>query len=436
VISTPALKFTEWNYLKRLNLNHMLLLAQEHAIVVPDSITHRRDLLTILARSFSLSHQLIAKGTLDVSPDGFGYLRFSENSYMHHSDDIYVSSEWIKRYGLRTGDEICGTISAPRGYERYWALNKITHIQGILAHPSFKKRPDFDDLTPVFPSKKINMEVVGPLVTPNGQNGYHDYTLRIIDILAPLGMGQRALVVAPPRTGKTILLKNIAHGIASNHPNIHLMVLLIDERPEEVTDMIRSVRGEVLSSTFDESASRHIRIAEFAIEKAKRWVESGQDVVILLDSITRLGRAYNTDMPSSGKILTGGIDANALQRPKRLFGAARAMEEGGSLTIIATALVDTGSKMDEVIFEEFKGTGNGEIVLERKCAEQRIFPALNLLKTGTRNEELLIVPEFMSKIWVLRRLLSPMTPQEAIEFLINKMKLTADNRSFFALMNR
>ena len=365
-------------------------------------------------------------GVLEVLQDGFGFLRSPEANYLAGPDDIYVSPTQIRKFGLRTGDTVEGEIRSPRDGERYFALLKISTIN-FQDPESARHKVHFDNLTPLYPESRFVIELADPTVK--------DRSGRVIDIVAPLGKGQRGLIVAPPRTGKTVLLQNIANAIESNHPDCYLMVLLIDERPEEVTDMQRTVNGEVISSTFDEPATRHVQVAEMVIEKAKRLVEHGRDVVILLDSITRLGRAYNTVVPSSGKVLTGGVDANALQRPKRFFGAARNIEHGGSLTIIATALIDTGSRMDEVIFEEFKGTGNSEIVLDRKVADKRVFPAIDILKSGTRKEELLVDKSQLQKMYVLRRILNPMGAQDAIEFLLEKLRQTKTNDEFFDSMN-
>ena len=365
-------------------------------------------------------------GTLEVLQDGFGFLRAPESNYLPGPDDIYVSPSQIRRFGLRTGDTVEGEIRAPRDNERYFALLKVSSINFEEPEKS-RHKVHFDNLTPLYPDERFNMEIQDP--TKKDRSG------RVIDIVSPLGKGQRALIVAPPRTGKTVLMQNVAHAIETNHPECYLMVLLIDERPEEVTDMQRTVKGEVVASTFDEPATRHVQVAEMVIEKAKRLVEHKRDVVILLDSITRLGRAYNTVVPSSGKVLTGGVDANALQRPKRFFGAARNIEEGGSLTIISTALIDTGSRMDEVIFEEFKGTGNSEIILDRKVADKRVFPAIDILKSGTRKEELLVPKQDLQKTYVLRRILNPMGTQDAIEFLLSKLKETKNNAEFYDSMN-
>lgn len=366
-------------------------------------------------------------GVLEVLQDGFGFLRSPEENYLPGPDDIYVSPSQVRRFGLRTGDIVEGEIRAPKDNERYFALLRVGAINGE-APDKIRHRINFDNLTPLYPSHRIKLELDDP--TADGK------TQRIIELVSPIGFGQRALIVAPPRTGKTVMLQDVAYSIAANHPEAYLMVLLIDERPEEVTDMARSVRGEVISSTFDEPASRHVQVAEMVMEKAKRLVEHKRDVVILLDSITRLARAYNTVVPSSGKVLTGGVDANALQRPKRFFGAARNIEQGGSLTIIATALVETGSRMDEVIFEEFKGTGNSEVILDRKLADKRVFPSIDIQRSGTRKEELLVDQDVLSKMWVLRRILNPMGTVEAVEFLQDKMKHTKSNDEFFQSMNQ
>jgi len=390
----------------------------------------RQDIIYHILKNFSDQNPenvIIGEGVLEVLEDGFGFLRAPETNYFPGSDDIYVSPSQIKRFALRTGDTVKGQIRAPKKGERYFALLRVNEVN-LDTPEKIRNRVFFDDLTPLYPQKKINLEV--DKTTNNS-----DISTRIIDMMAPLGKGQRALIVAPPRTGKTSLMQNIAHAITSNNPEIILLVLLIDERPEEVTDMIRSVNGEVVSSTFDEPASRHVQLAEMVIEKARRLVEAKKDVVILLDSITRLARAYNTVIPSSGKVLTGGVDSNALQKPKRFFGAARNIEEGGSLTIIATALIDTGSRMDEVIFEEFKGTGNCEIVLDRKISDKRIFPAIDITKSGTRKEELLTDRATLSKIWMLRRIVNPMNPVEAIEFLLEKIQNSKTNEDFFRSMN-
>jgi transcription termination factor Rho len=365
-------------------------------------------------------------GVIEILSDGFGFLRSPQSNYLPGPDDIYVSPQQIRKFGLRTGDTVDGQIRAPKDGERYFALVKVNEIN--FEDPErVRHKVHFDNLTPLYPTERLKMEIDDPTLK--------DKTGRIIDIVAPIGKGQRSLIVAQPRTGKTVILQNIAKAIEANHPEVFLIVLLIDERPEEVTDMQRTVKGEVVSSTFDEPATRHVAVAEMVIEKAKRLAEHGKDVVILLDSVTRLGRAYNTVVPSSGKVLTGGVDANALQRPKRFFGAARNLEEGGSLTIIATALIDTGSRMDEVIFEEFKGTGNSELQLDRKVADRRIFPAIDVLKSGTRKDELITPKEHLQKMYVLRRILSPMGTQDAIEFLLDKLKGSKNNDDFFQSMN-
>ena len=370
--------------------------------------------------------EISGSGVMEVLQDGFGFLRSPEANYLAGPDDIYVSPTMIRKYGVRTGDTVDGPVRAPREGERYFAMTKVD--KSNFENPdNVRHKVHFDNLTPLYPDERLSMEMLDPTLK--------DRSGRIIDIVSPLGKGQRCLIVAPPRVGKTMMLQNIAKSIAANHPECYLIVLLIDERPEEVTDMQRTVKGEVISSTFDEPATRHVAVAEMVIEKAKRLVEHKRDVIILLDSITRLGRAYNTVVPSSGKVLTGGVDANALQRPKRFFGAARNIEEGGSLTIIATALIDTGSRMDEVIFEEFKGTGNSEIVLDRKVADKRVFPAMDILKSGTRKEELLVPKDQLQKTYVLRRILNPMGAQDAIEFLIDKLRQSKNNADFFQSMN-
>jgi len=392
------------------------------------STMRRQDLMfAILKEVAEDGEEILGIGTIEVLQDGFGFLRSPEANYLAGPDDIYVSPNQVRKWGLRTGDTVEGEIRAPKDGERYFALTKLTSVN-FDDPDAVRHRTNFDNLTPLYPDERLNLDTSDPTVK--------DKSARVIDLIAPQGKGQRALIVAPPRTGKTVLLQNIAKAITDNHPEVFLLVLLVDERPEEVTDMQRSVKGEVISSTFDEPASRHVQVAEMVIEKAKRLVEHKKDVVILLDSITRLGRAYNTVVPSSGKVLTGGVDANALQRPKRFFGAARNIEEGGSLSIIATALIDTGSRMDEVIFEEFKGTGNSEIVLDRKVADKRIFPALDVGKSGTRKEELLVGKDQLSKMWVLRRILMQMGTIDAMEFLLDKMKDSKTNEDFFATMNQ
>lgn len=403
------------------------LLTQAEDLGIDDASSMRvQDLMfAILKKVASEDNIIYGDGVIEVLQDGFGFLRSAESNYLAGPDDIYVSPSQVKKFGLRTGDTVEGEIRAPRDNERYFALTKINSINFEDPEKS-KLRVNFDNLTPLYPTKKLDFDVI---------NGEKDYTTRVIDLIAPQGKGQRGLIVAPPRTGKTVMLQNIAHAISTNHPEAYLMVLLIDERPEEVTDMTRSVKGEVISSTFDEPASRHVQVAEMVIEKAKRLVETKKDVIILLDSITRLGRAYNTVIPSSGKVLTGGVDANALQRPKRLLGAARNVEEGGSLTIIATALIDTGSRMDEVIFEEFKGTGNSEIILDRKLTDKRLFPTIDITRSGTRKEELLVDKDRLSKMWVLRRVLMQMGMTDGMEFLLDKLRLSKDNEDFFNTMN-
>jgi transcription termination factor Rho len=391
------------------------------------SVMRKQELMfAILKKLASQDVEIIGDGVVEVLQDGFGFLRSANANYLPGPDDIYISPSQIRRFSLKTGDTVEGPIRSPKEGERYFALLKVNTIN-FDDPEKIRHKIHFDNLTPLYPNSRLKMETENPTTK--------DLSARVIDLVAPLGKGQRGLIVAPPRTGKTVLLQNIAHSITANHPECYLIVLLIDERPEEVTDMQRSVKGEVVSSTFDEPAVRHVQVAEMVIEKAKRLVEHGRDVVILLDSITRLGRAYNTVVPSSGKVLTGGVDANALQRPKRFFGAARNIEEGGSLTIIATALIDTGSRMDEVIFEEFKGTGNSEIVLDRKVADKRIFPAMDILKSGTRKEDLLVPRSDLQKIFVLRRILAPMGTTDAIEFLIDKLKQTKTNSDFFDSMN-
>jgi transcription termination factor Rho len=404
----------------------LLAFAEELQIENASSLRKQDMMFAVLKQLAENEVPISGDGVLEVLSDGFGFLRSPEANYLAGPDDIYVSPNQVRRFGLRTGDTVEGQIRSPRDGERYFALVKVNGIN--FEEPDrLRHRINFDNLTPLYPEEKIELELDDPTKK--------DLTTRVLDLITPLGKGQRALIVSPPRTGKTVMLQNIAHALAKNHPEVYLIVLLIDERPEEVTDMARSVRGEVVSSTFDEPAVRHVQVAEMVIEKAKRLVEHKRDVVILLDSITRLARAYNTVVPSSGKVLTGGVDANALQRPKRFFGAARNIEEGGSLTIIATALIDTGSRMDEVIFEEFKGTGNSEIVLDRKVADKRTFPALDITKSGTRKEELLVDRGVLAKMWVLRRVLMPMGTNDGLEFLINKLKESKSNAEFFDAMN-
>jgi transcription termination factor Rho len=412
--------------LKQKSPAELLAFAEELQIENASSLRKQDMMFAILKQLAENDVPISGDGVLEVLSDGFGFLRSPEANYLPGPDDIYVSPSQVRRFGLRTGDTVEGQIRSPRDGERYFALLKVTQIN--FEEPDrLRQRINFDNLTPLYPEEKIELELDDPTKK--------DLTTRVLDLITPLGKGQRALIVSPPRTGKTVMLQNIAHALARNHPEVYLIVLLIDERPEEVTDMARSVKGEVVSSTFDEPAVRHVSVAEMVIEKAKRLVEHKRDVVILLDSITRLARAYNTVVPSSGKVLTGGVDANALQRPKRFFGAARNIEEGGSLTIIATALIDTGSRMDEVIFEEFKGTGNSEIVLDRKVADKRTFPSIDITKSGTRKEELLVDRGVLSKMWVLRRVLTPMGPVDGLEFLINKLKESKTNSDFFDAMN-
>ncbi len=404
----------------------LLAMAEEWEIENAPLMRKGEMMFSILKEHAEEGWEIGGDGVLEVLQDGFGFLRSPSANYLPGPDDIYVSPDILRQFSLRTGDTIEGVIQAPRDNERYFCMTKVTRINFDDPEKA-RHKVNFDNLTPLYPDERLKMEVEDPTIK--------DRSARIIDLVAPIGKGQRGLIVAPPRTGKTVLLQNIAHSIATNHPECYLIVLLIDERPEEVTDMQRSVKGEVVSSTFDEPATRHVAVAEMVIEKAKRLVEHKRDVVILLDSITRLGRAFNTVVPSSGKVLTGGVDANALQRPKRFFGAARNIEEGGSLTIIATALIDTGSRMDEVIFEEFKGTGNSEIVLDRKVADKRVFPAMDILKSGTRKEDLLIEKSDLQKTYVLRRILNPMGTTDAIEFLISKLRQTKTNSEFFDSMN-
>ena len=415
--------------LKKKSPTELLQYAEELGIENAASLRTQDMMYAILKRLAETETTLFGEGVLQVMQDGFGFLRSPEANYLAGSDDIYVAPQHIKRYGLRTGDTVSGEILAPKNNEKYFSLSKINQVN-FDDPEKLRYRVNFDDLTPLYPETPIKME------HETNDIKKKDLTDRIVDLICPQGFGQRSLIVAPPRTGKTVMLQNIAHAISANYPNAHLIMLLIDERPEEVTDMIRSVKGEVISSTFDEPASRHVQVAEMVIEKAKRLVEHKKDVVILLDSITRLARAYNTVVPSSGKVLTGGVDANALQKPKRFFGAARNIEEGGSLTIFGTALVDTGSRMDEVIFEEFKGTGNSEIVLDRKVSDKRIFPAIDVTKSGTRKEELLVDKNKLPKMWMLRRILIPMGVTESMEFLMEKLKLTKNNDDFFTSMNQ
>ncbi len=426
----PPPETVEFNDLKHMTHEELIAMAEKYEV---NNITdlNKQDMIYAILKSFSNvnpANIIIGEGVLEILPDGFGFLRSQFSNYVAGPDDIYVSPNQIKKFGLRTGDLVKGEVKAPKKSEKYFSLVKIMEVN-FLDPSGLKLRPRFEELTPLFPDKKLQLENEEAYLVKG------DDSSRIIDMITPMGKGQRALIVAPPRTGKTVLMQNIAHSITKAHPDAYLMVLLIDERPEEVTDMARSVKGEVISSTFDEPAHRHVQLAEIVIEKAKRLVEYKKDVIILLDSITRLARAYNNVIPSSGKVLTGGVDANALQKPKRFFGAARNIEEGGSLTIIATALIETGSKMDEVIFEEFKGTGNSEIILDRKLSDKRIFPAMDITKSGTRKEDLLIDKARLSKTWMLRKILTSMNSVEAMEFLKDKMKNTKNNDEFFETMN-
>ncbi|MDR3478962.1 MAG: transcription termination factor Rho [Gammaproteobacteria bacterium] len=413
--------------LKKKSAAELIALSDEYGLENMARSRKQDIIFAILKAHAKRGEDIYGDGVLEILQDGFGFLRSAEGSYLAGPDDIYVSPSQIRRFNLRTGDTISGKIRPPKEGERYFALLKVDHIN-FDAPENAKSKVLFENLTPLFANERLKMEC--------GNGSTEDITARIIDLASPIGKGQRGLIVSPPKAGKTMMLQNIAHSISQNHPECYLMVLLIDERPEEVTEMTRSVKGEVIASTFDEPANRHVQVAEMVIEKAKRLVEHKRDVVILLDSITRLARAYNTVVPASGKVLTGGVDANALQRPKRFFGAARNIEEGGSLTIIATSLVDTGSKMDDVIYEEFKGTGNMEIHLDRKIAERRIYPAINLNKSGTRREELLTRPDEIQKMWILRKILQPMDDLAAIEFLIDRLKSTKTNEDFFDAMKR
>ena len=416
------------NELKSKNPSDLLLYAESLEVENASNLRKQDMMFACLKKLADNDVSIYGEGVLEVLADGFGFLRSVDSNYLAGPDDIYVSPSQVKKFGLRTGDTVEGEIRSPKDGERYFALLKIESIN-FEKPDNIRQRINFDNLTPLYPDKKINFETE---FKPENK----DFTPRIIDLIAPVGKGQRSLIVAPPRTGKTMMLQSIAKAITTNHPEIYLLVLLIDERPEEVTDMQRSVKGEVISSTFDEPATRHVQVTDMVIEKAKRLVEHKRDVVILLDSITRLARAYNTVIPSSGKVLTGGVDANALQRPKRFFGAARNIEEGGSLSIIATALVETGSRMDEVIFEEFKGTGNSEVILDRKLSDKRVFPSIDVTKSGTRKEELLVQKDTLSKMWVLRRILMQMGPVDAMEFLTDKLKQSKSNEDFFRAMNK
>jgi transcription termination factor Rho len=412
--------------LKRKTPAELLNFAEDLQVENASALRRQDMMFAILKQLAENDTAIFGDGVLEILQDGFGFLRSPEANYLPGPDDIYVSPSQVRRFGLRTGDTVEGQIRSPKDGERYFALLKVNTIN--FDHPDkVRHRINFDNLTPLYPDERLKLEVEDPTIK--------DYTTRVIDLIAPLGKGQRGLIVSPPRTGKTMMLQNIAHSVAANHPEVYLIVLLIDERPEEVTDMARSVKGEVISSTFDEPAARHVQVAEMVIEKAKRLAEHNRDVVILLDSITRLARAYNTVVPSSGKVLTGGVDANALQRPKRFFGAARNIEEGGSLTIIATALIDTGSRMDDVIFEEFKGTGNMEIYLDRRLADKRVFPAIDIQRSGTRKDELLLPPEELSRVWVLRKVLSPLSTVEAMELLLSRLTKTKSNGEFLASMS-
>ena len=413
--------------LKQKSPAELLQMAEELEIENASSLRKQDMMFAILKELADQEVVITGIGVVEVLPDGFGFLRSPDSNYLPGPDDIYVSPSQIRRFSLRTGDTVVGEIRAPKNGERYFALVKVNDVN-FDAPEKVRQRINFDNLTPLYPEERLVLEI------ENTES--KDLTTRVVELVSPIGKGQRALVVAPPRTGKTMMLQSIAHAIAANNPEVYLLVLLIDERPEEVTDMQRAVRGEVISSTFDEPAQRHVQVADMVIEKAKRLVEHKHDVVILLDSITRLARAYNTVVPSSGKVLTGGVDANALQRPKRFFGAARNIEEGGSLSIIATALIDTGSRMDEVIFEEFKGTGNAEIVLDRKLADKRVWPAIDIGKSGTRKEELLVDRQELNKMWMLRRVLMPMGTQDAMEFLVGKLRETKTNGDFFQQMNQ
>ncbi|MBN8503283.1 MAG: transcription termination factor Rho [Burkholderiales bacterium] len=414
--------------LKDLHVSALIRMGEELEIENANRMRKQELMFAIMKKRAKGGEQVFGDGVLEVLPDGFGFLRAPDASYMASTDDIYLSPSQVRRFNLHTGDMVEGEVRVPKDGERYFALVKVDRINGLPPEDS-KNKIMFENLTPLFPKEQFRLE-------RENFKGDENITARIIDLIAPIGKGQRALLVAQPKTGKTMMMQQLAHAISANHPDAHLMVLLVDERPEEVTEMVRTVRGEVVSSTFDEPAARHVQVAEMVIERAKRLVELKKDVVILLDSITRLARAYNNVLPSSGKVLTGGVDANALQRPKRFFGAARNVEEGGSLTIIGTALIDTGSKMDEVIYEEFKGTGNCEIHLDRRMAEKRVYPSILINKSGTRREELLLKPEILQKSWILRKLLYPMDEIEAMEFLLDKMKATKNNMDFFDLMRK
>ncbi len=414
--------------LKALHVSALIKMGEELEIENVARLRKQELMFAIMKKRAKAGEQVFGDGVLEVLPDGFGFLRSIEASYMASTDDIYLSPSQVRRFNLHTGDMIEGEVRVPKDGERYFALVKVDRVNGVTPEEN-KNKIMFENLTPLFPKEQFKLE-------RDGLKAEENITSRIIDLVAPIGKGQRALLVAQPKTGKTVMMQQLAHALVANHPEVHLIVLLVDERPEEVTEMVRTVRGEVISSTFDEPAARHVQVAEMVIERAKRLVELGRDVIILLDSITRLARAYNNVLPSSGKVLTGGVDANALQRPKRFFGAARNVEEGGSLTIIGTALIDTGSRMDEVIYEEFKGTGNCEIHLDRRMAEKRVYPSILINKSGTRREELLLKPEILQKTWILRKLLYPMDEIEAMEFILDKMKATKNNLDFFDMMRR
>jgi transcription termination factor Rho len=414
--------------LKALHVSALIQMGEELEIDNVSRLRKQELMFAIMKKRAKAGEQVFGDGVLEVLPDGFGFLRSIEASYMASTDDIYLSPSQIRRFNLHTGDLVEGEVRVPKDGERYFALVKVDRVNGLTPEEN-KHKIMFENLTPLFPKEQFKLE-------RDNFKGEENITSRIIDLIAPIGKGQRALLVAQPKTGKTVMMQHLAHALVANHPDVHLIVLLVDERPEEVTEMLRTVRGEVISSTFDEPAQRHVQVAEMVIERAKRLVELKKDVVILLDSITRLARAYNNVLPSSGKVLTGGVDANALQRPKRFFGAARNVEEGGSLTIIGTALIDTGSRMDEVIYEEFKGTGNCEIHLDRRMAEKRVYPSILINKSGTRREELLLKPEILQKSWILRKLLYPMDEIEAMEFVLEKMKSTKSNIDFFDMMRR
>ena len=414
--------------LKSLHVSELIQMGEGLELENVSRMRKQELMFAIMKKRAKGGEQVFGDGVLEVLPDGFGFLRSIDTSYMASTDDIYLSPSQIRRFNLHTGDMVEGEVRVPKDGERYFALVKVDRVNGVSPEEN-RHKIMFENLTPLFPKEQFKLE-------RDGFKGEENITGRIVDLVAPIGKGQRALLVAQPKTGKTVMMQHIAHALVANHPDIHLIVLLVDERPEEVTEMLRTVRGEVISSTFDEPAARHVQVAEMVIERAKRLVELKKDVVILLDSITRLARAYNNVLPSSGKVLTGGVDANALQRPKRFFGAARNVEEGGSLTIIGTALIDTGSKMDEVIYEEFKGTGNCEIHLDRRMAEKRVYPSILINKSGTRREELLLKPEILQKTWILRKLLYPMDEIEAMEFILEKMKATKNNLDFFDMMRR